>query len=101
MKSSSVLAATIVLLAAAGRAPAQESKREVEIRRDLQYATHDGVALKGDYYVPKAAGKYPVLIAVNGGGWQAGARNGYQFWGPYLAQRGIALYTIDYRLSMP
>jgi acetyl esterase/lipase len=101
MKSSVVLAVTLVVLAAVGRATAQDSKRDVEIRRDLQYATHDGVALKGDYYVPKAAGKYPVMIAVHGGGWQQGARGGYQFWGPYLAQRGIALYTIDYRLSKP
>ena len=101
MKSSLVLATTLVLLAAAGRAPAQDNQREFEIRRDLQYATHDGVALKGDYYVPKAAGKYPVIIAVHGGGWQLGARSGYQFWGPYLAQHGIALYTIDYRLSKP
>ena len=101
MKSSVILAVTLVLLAAAGQAPAQDNKREFEIRRDLQYATHDGVALKGDYYVPKTAGKYPVMIAVHGGGWQQGVRGGYQFWGPYLAQHGIALYTIDYRLSKP
>jgi acetyl esterase/lipase len=72
-----------------------------EIRRDLQYATHDGVALAGDYYVPKAPGKYPVVVAVHGGGWQGGAKAGYRFWGPYLNQRGIALYAIDYRLSKP
>ena len=74
---------------------------DTEIRRELQYATHDGVALAGDYYVPKAPGKYPVVVAVHGGGWQGGAKGGYRFWGPYLNQRGVALYAIDYRLAKP
>jgi len=80
---------------------AQTQLREVEIRRDVQYATHDGVSLAGDYYVPKAPGKYPVLVAVHGGGWSAGTQAGYRFLGPYLAERGIALYAIAYRLSKP
>src|SRR5258706_7586235 len=80
---------------------AQTQLREVEIRRDLQYATHDGVALAGDYYVPKAPGKYSVLVAVHGGGWSAGTQAGYRFLGPYLAERGVALYAIAYRLSKP
>jgi len=75
--------------------------REVEIRRDLSYGTHDGVTLIGDLYAPKAAGKYPVLVAVHGGGWQGGSRAGYRYWGPYLAGHGIALYAIDYRLLKP
>ena len=80
---------------------AQAQLREVEIRRDVQYATHDGVALAGDYYVPKAPGKYPVLVAVHGGGWSAGSQAGYRYLGPYLAERGIALYAIAYRLAKP
>jgi acetyl esterase/lipase len=59
------------------------------------------LALAGDYYVPKAPGKYPVVVAVRGGGWQGGTKGGYRFWGPYLNQQGIALYAIDYRLSKP
>jgi acetyl esterase/lipase len=79
---------------------AQQS-REIETRRDLSYGTHDGVSLIGDFYVPKAPGKYPVVVAVHGGGWQGGSRAGYRYWGPYLAERGIALYAIDYRLLKP
>jgi len=97
----------VVLGLGAGLGPAlaQSSQptppREVEVRRDLKYATHDGVALAGDYYVPKAPGKYPVVVAVHGGGWQGGARTGYRSWGTYLAERGIALYAIDYRIAKP
>src|ERR1700681_319977 len=78
---------------------AQTQLREVEIRRDVQYARHEGVALAGDYYVPKAPGKYPVLVAVHGGGWSAGTQGGYKYLGPYLAEHGIALYAIAYGLA--
>jgi acetyl esterase/lipase len=91
---------SLVLLTAGGLA-AQAQPREVEIRRDVKYATHNGIALSGDYYAPKAPGKYPVLVAVHGGGWQGGVRTAYRAWGPYLAEHGIALYAIDYRLAKP
>ena len=98
MRIIHVLAPALAVLAGTEWALAQG---DTEIRRDLPYATHDGVALAGDYYVPKAPGKYPVVVAVHGGGWQGGAKGGYRFWGPYLNQRGIALYAIDYRLAKP
>ena len=98
MRIIHIVALALAVLAGADWAFAQG---ETEVRRDLPYATHDGVALAGDYYVPKAPGKYPVVVAVHGGGWQGGAKGGYRFWGPYLNQRGIALYAIDYRLSKP
>jgi acetyl esterase/lipase len=72
---------------------------QVETRSGLAYANHDGVALLGDLYLPAAAGRAPALIAVHGGGWQAGARGAFQFWGPYLAERGYALFAISYRLA--
>jgi len=98
MRIIHIVAPVLAVLAGADWAFAQG---ETEIRHDLQYATHDGVALAGDYYVPKAPGKYPVVVAVHGGGWQGGAKAGYRLWGPYLTQMGIALYAIDYRLSKP
>jgi acetyl esterase/lipase len=72
---------------------------QVEIRGGVTYATHDGVALAGDLYLPAGAGPYPALVGVHGGGWQLGARNAFQFWGPYLAERGYALLAITYRLA--
>jgi acetyl esterase/lipase len=81
---------------------ASEPLKDIEIRRDLAYANHDGVSLAGDYYVPKADGRYPVVVAMHGGGWQLGSRVAdYQYWGPYLSQHGIAVFAISYRLSKP
>jgi len=72
---------------------------EIDVRKDVVYATHDGVALSGDLYLPRGAGPFPALVAVHGGGWRLGARSSFQYWGPYLAARGYALYAISYRLA--
>src|SRR5215470_10369785 len=72
---------------------------QIETRPGVTYATHDGVALAGDLYLPAGAGPHPALVAVHGGGWQAGVRGAFQFWGPYLAERGYALFAISYRLA--
>ena len=71
----------------------------VRIRTGLAYADHDGVALLGDLYMPAGSGRFPALVAVHGGGWQAGARNAFQHWGPCLAERGYVLFAISYRLA--
>jgi len=69
-----------------------------ELQRGLEYGTHDGVSLIGDLYAPTSAGPYPAIVAVHGGGWQIGDASFYQHWGPYLAERGYVLFSIDYRL---
>jgi acetyl esterase/lipase len=74
-------------------------KNEVDLRPGLTYATHDGIALLGDLYVPKGAGPFPVLVALHGGGWVQGVRSVFRYWGPYLAGRGYALFAISYRLA--
>jgi acetyl esterase/lipase len=82
-------------------AQAQSSAYGVTTRTNIQYAEHDGVKLAGDLYLPKGLDKAPVLIAVHGGGWQAGSRASYQYWGPFLARNGYAVLAISYRLSKP
>lgn len=72
---------------------------KVTIHNGVAYATHDGVELGGDLYLPKGAKAVPALVAVHGGGWVAGVRNAFQYWGPYLAARGIATFAISYRLA--
>jgi len=69
------------------------------IQNGIAYANHDGVELAGDLYLPKGAKAAPALVAVHGGGWVQGARTAFQYWGPYLAARGIAMFSISYRLA--
>ena len=40
-----------------------------------------------------------MIVAVHGGGWQAGSRASYKYWGPFLARNGYGLFSIDYRLG--
>ena len=69
------------------------------IQSGVAYANHDGTELAGDLYLPNNAKAAPALVAVHGGGWVQGARSAFQYWGPYLAARGIAVFAISYRLA--
>lgn len=77
------------------------NEKNIEVRNNITYATHDGVELKGDLYLPAGPGPFPVLINVHGGYWRRGSRDTFQYWGPYLAERGYAGFTISYRLTKP
>jgi acetyl esterase/lipase len=72
---------------------------EVATRTNLEFVQHDGASLAGDLYLPKGLDKAPVIIAIHGGGWQAGSRASYKYWGPFMARNGYALFSIDYRLG--
>src|SRR5262249_54156372 len=72
---------------------------EVVVRNDVEYAAREDGRLAGDLYLPKGLDKAPVLVAVHGGGWQAGSRAIYKYWGPFLAKNGYAVFAISYRLS--
>jgi acetyl esterase/lipase len=74
-----------------------EASSRIECERGLQYAIHDGVRLTGDFYKPAGAVS-PVVVAVHGGAWKVGDVTDFQYWGPWLASRGIAVYSIHYRL---
>ena len=70
-----------------------------ELRPTLTYATHDGVELQGDFYLPQERGSVPALVAVHGGGWQQGARSAFRHCGSHLAERGYAVFAISYRFA--
>src|SRR3981189_1868371 len=70
-------------------------------RREIEYAVHGGVSLKGHLYSPKAPGKYPALIAVHGGGWRLANLDNYRILGPWLPERGYATLAVTHRLSKP
>ena len=77
------------------------SKSQTGVAKDIVYATHDGVALTGDLYRPAGEGPFPLIVNVHGGYWRRGSRDTFQYWGPYLAGRGYAGFTISYRLTRP
>ena len=70
-------------------------------RREIEYAVHGGVSLKGHLYSPKAPGKYPAVIAVHGGGWRLANLDNYRLLGPWLAERGYVVLAVTHRLSGP
>jgi acetyl esterase/lipase len=91
--------AILILAFVAGSASGQSN---VQTKKDVDYAVHDGVSLKGDLYSPAAPGIHPAMLFMHGGGFRGGSKTGYgTTWGPYLAARGIVVFAIDYRLSTP
>ncbi len=91
------LAAALAAVLMAGHA--SRADYGFRTRPDLVYAEHDGTKLVGDLYLHKGRAKVPALVAIHGGGWQAGDRAYYKYWGPFLARNGYALFTIEYRLG--
>jgi acetyl esterase/lipase len=80
---------------------ADTDRLKTEYLPNIVYAVHDGVELKGDLYLPAGAGPHPLIVNVHGGYWRRGSRDAYQYWGPYLGERGYAGLTISYRLTKP
>jgi acetyl esterase/lipase len=90
-----IASAAVVLLSATAAAQAS-------VQNNVRYATHDGVSLYGDLYLPSTAGPHPAVMFIHGGAWKVGSKSGYgTSWGPYLAERGYVVFAIDYRLSTP
>ena len=89
--------ATLVVVLLVSNASAADY--EVKTQPGLVYVEHDGTKLAGDFYLPKDRAKTPTVIALHGGGWQAGSRAFYNYWGPFLARNGYALFAVDYRLA--
>ena len=97
--AAGTLVAAAPLLVAAQIAMAQTYA--VDTRPNIEYVVHEGVKLTGDFYLPKGLDKAPVIVAVHGGGWQAGSPDSLNAWAPFMARHGYAVYAIRYRLSKP
>jgi len=95
-----VTAAALLAVLLTGR-HAIAADYESTAQPSVVYAEHDGTKLIGDFYLPKGLAKAPAVVAIHGGGWQNSSRATYQYWGPFLARNGIALFTIEYRLGKP
>lgn len=91
-------ASAALLLACASLFPMIGETQEVTVRKAVQYAVHDGVALNFDVYSPRSTGRHPAVIGLHGGAWKIGDAATYARWGQWLAQRGYVLVSVDYRL---
>jgi acetyl esterase/lipase len=99
MRFTHGLFAALALLFSIGHASA--AVYEFTTQTGIVYAEHDGAKLVGDLYHPKGLTKAPVLVAIHGGGFQAGSKSFYVYWGAFLARNGYAVFAIDYRLGKP
>lgn len=103
MRFSKLASSLIFLCFVATSTIAQESNRalelaDVEQHLDLVFAEVDGIELKLDLYLPRAAGgPAPLLVWIHGGGWRAGSRNPPRL--KQLLGDGIAIASISYRFT--
>ena len=63
---------------------------------NLTYSEQNGTKLDYDLYLPDAD-EFDVLVYFHGGGIEHGSHAGGRAFAPYLAERGIATATFDYR----
>lgn len=72
-------------------------------KRTFKYKKIDGQKLKLDFYSPKKIKKeFPLIVYVHGGGFSGGKRNENYIkdFANFLTQRGYAVASISYRLTM-
>ncbi|MGN9843958.1 alpha/beta hydrolase [Nonomuraea sp. H19] len=66
------------------------------------YATLDGQDLKVDVYRPGTlAASKPALLYVHGGSWNSGTRADSAPWLRWMADQGVTVFSVDYRLAPP
>jgi acetyl esterase/lipase len=63
----------------------------------VEFARPDDVPLLMDIHVPKTKQKPPLVMLIHGGGWYGGGRKNHRL--SWLAQQGVAVASIEYRLS--
>jgi acetyl esterase/lipase len=95
----------VLLLTIATLSTATSGEDTVRVLRDLAYRpadTSDAYARTRctlDLYLPAQGKDFPCVVWFHGGGIETGGKSGERKWGPELARQGIAMATVDYRLS--
>ncbi len=89
------ISAAVLFLSLFGPSPRAQS-----LLKDIEYAKVGGISLKLDLYLPAPGpGPAPLVVWIHGGGWYAGGKAEARFGALSLMLRGIAVASIDYRLS--
>lgn len=71
----------------------------VTVKENVVYKKLGEYLVKLDAYLPNGKGNFPGVVLIHGGAWRAGDKSGYRSWGLDYARRGVAAFSIDYRLS--
>lgn len=81
--------------------PSVSFENNMWVMRDIRYGEVDGYPLLLDAYLPADDEVHPALIYIHGGGWRSGDKaGGFQaVRGDQLIAAGIAVFSINYRLS--
>lgn len=85
--------------AAASKGGSTTPTKDVTFIEGVTYASRPSTELKVDLYLPESKTPTPLVVWIHGGGWLAGNRKSSPDLRQYYASRGIAMATIDYRLS--
>jgi len=73
---------------------------DIAFHDDVVYATHDGVELSLDIFVPESADEpRPVMLFIHGGGWSGGKKEDYIFYNIAFAKLGYVTASVQYRLT--
>ncbi|MEV7806628.1 alpha/beta hydrolase [Microbispora sp. NPDC088329] len=67
------------------------------------YAVRDGESLKADVYLPggQRAGNAPAVVLAHAGGFHTFDKSDLRGTGRWLADHGVAVFAVDYRLATP
>lgn len=96
---------SLLLLITCGWLAAQQTPPVKPTLADTAVADYDieysrvGERVMMDIFRPKAAGSYPTVLAIHGGGFRAGSRTSYWRLCAKLAERGYVCATASYRLA--
>lgn len=69
------------------------------VEKNLVFHQTEKEFLTGDLYLPNKREDTAIVLMIHGGAYQAGGKEMYADWGPYLAQQGFAAFSINYRLA--
>ena len=91
----------LVVPAGAQKQPARPAVPDtVVFEPNIEFANPDGQHLQLDLARPKTGtGPFPAVLCIHGGGFRAGARQGYDGLCLRLAEQGYVAATVSYRLA--
>ncbi|TCC90197.1 alpha/beta hydrolase [Pedobacter frigiditerrae] len=77
----------------------EQQMPSVTEKRNLTYVNLGKRSLLIDAFIPKVKNKTAAILIIHGGGWRSGDRSQHIPLAQHLAAKGVASFTVEYRLS--